>query len=356
MKSAYYIAQSNNLERFNGLFDREGILATSFSANKIPSLTAFVMRDKAIAQQDYVLIDVGTVKMWSMSHILSAVQHLRRFSSAQLIFIGGPCEDVTELFGTLASIHHVDGLITDRAGADLEEELGKCFAGRARLPDKMQAITEMMVQQAAQAVKPLTVPPGLVVYVALAGTMARCGTTTQAFAIYHYLKSLGFHPAIWDKIGQLLPLLMKYEQLDRGEDGAITIRGVNFCTHEMPRFDAYIVDYGVLTPENAPLFCKTDLSVLVGCTKPWELPAFAQAIKLLFGYSCQHLVVLASFSTPEELAKVTKYLGERSGIAPYNPDWWELPAGATTYTDLILPALKEICGAPAQRTPDLEVS
>ena len=34
----------------------------------------------------------------------------------------------------------------------------------------------------------------------------------QSFALYHYLKSLGWHPAVWDKCGRTLPLLQKIEE------------------------------------------------------------------------------------------------------------------------------------------------
>lgn len=356
MKAAYFIAQAKNTERYNAFFEREGVFLTPFSANDIPSLTAFITRDKAIVQQDYIVIDVGEVKTWSISHILSAVQHLRRFSSAQLIFIGEPCEDLTELYGSLANVHHIDCLITDDGNTDVDEELKKCLAGKSPLPDRMRAITQMLEQQTAQIVKPLNIPTGLVIHVALSGTMPRCGVTTQTFAIYHYLKSLGFHPAIWDKLGQLLQMLMRYEQFERKDSGIVTVQNIDFCAEQLPQYNAYIIDYGTLAPETAPLFCGADLSVLVGCTKPWELPAFAEAVKLLFGTPCEHLVTIASFATQGELDKLAKYLGSRTGAAPYLPDWWHGADDTTAYAQLLLPELKEICGEPAQRaSPTMEV-
>lgn len=353
MRSLYFLAQAKNQDKFNSLFDRENMLVTTFCTEEIPSLTAFVMRDKVVAQQDLIMIDVGTVETWSDAHILSAVQHLRRFSNAKLIFLGEDTPAVTELFGILAAHHHIEDLIIDRADVDLEAEFQKCLAGRPRLADKMQLINTMLAQQAVKVTRPLDIPPGLVVYSAVAGTMARCGTTTQAFAVYHYLKSLGFRPAVLDKLGTTLPLLMQYEEYERGEDDIITIRGVNFTTNESPSFDAYVIDYGVLTAETAPLFCKADLSVLVGCTKPWELPAFAEAIRLLSGYTCTNFVTLASFSTPEELDKLTKYLGGSKAVVPYYPDFWSPPAG-TAYAGILLPVIKEICGVTHEIEPEVE--
>lgn len=355
MKAAYFIAQEKNAERFTAFFEREGIFLTAFSADDIRKLTAFIQRDKTIAQQNYVVIDVGTVKTWSIDHILNAVQNLRRFTTARLVFLGEPCEDLTELYGALANVHRVDCLIIDDGSVDVEAELRKCLVGKEPLPDRMQAIQQMMAQQTAQAAKPLMIPPGLVIHVAVAGTMPRCGVTTQVFAIYHYLKSLGFHPAIWDKLGRLLEALQEYERFELKDNGVITIRSVDFCTSELPQYDAYVIDYGELTPEKEALFRGADMSVLVGCTKPWEMRALGAAIHMLLGKPCEHLVTLASFSAPGALDKLARHLGKYYGVAPYAPDFWQAPEDAAVYAGTILPALKEICGMQRRVAPELEV-
>lgn len=344
MRSLYFLAQAKNLERFTALFDRENILATSFNTADIASLTAFIMRDKAIAQQDFVVLDVGKVDVWSDTHILSAVQHLRRFSSAKLIFMGEPCEAVTELFGVLAGVHHVEHLITLRPETDAEAALQDCFNHKNQFHDKLQAIQEMMTQRAVKVARPLNIPHGFTLQVAVAGTMPRCGTTTSAFSVYHYLCSLGFHPALIDRSGATLPLLMQYEEYERGEEEAVTIHGVNFTTQKSAQFDAYIIDYGTLTAQAAPLFCSADLNILVGCTKPWELPAFAVALRNLSSHSCHNLITLANHATPQELAALSKYFGTNCSIAPYAPNLWEASTQAAGYDDLLLPSLKQLCG------------
>ena len=346
MRSLYFLAQSKNLERFTALFDRENILATSFNTADIASLTAFIMRDKAIAQQDFVVLDVGKVDVWSDTHILSAVQHLRRFSSAKLIFMGEPCEAVTELFGVLAGVHHVEHLITLRPETDAEAALQDCFSQKNQFHDKLQAIQEMMTQQAIKVARPLNIPHGFTLQVAVAGTMPRSGTTMSAFSVYHYLHSLGFRPALIDKSGATLPLLMQYEEYERGEEDVVTIHGVHFTTQKSAQFDAYITDYGTLTAQTAPLFCNADLNMLIGCTKPWELPAFAEALRNLSPYSCRNLITLANHASPQELATLSKYFGANCNVAPYSPDLWEASATAAGYDDFLLPSLKQLCGMP----------
>lgn len=354
MRSLYFLAQSKNLDRFSQLFDRENIIPTVFDTAKVPALVGFVMRDKAIAQQDFILLDVGRMNTWSSSHILSAVQNLRRFSSAKLIFLGEPCEELTELYGILASRHNIDNLVTDSPGADIESALQRCFSLAPKFPDKLQAIQHMMTQEAVKAVRPVTIPQGLTLQVAVAGTMPRSGVSTQAFAIHHYLSSLGFHPAIYDRT-DILPALTQFESHTE-QDGYVTVRNIPFCSSQLPQFNAYIMDLGSLTPENAAHFSGADLSILVGCTKPWELSAFADALKLLFPYSCRNLITLANGSTQQELESLSKYFGEHVGIAPHCPDLWQLTSDTTqSYAPLFLPCLKEICGRQFAQESDLEV-
>lgn len=347
MKAAYYLAHEDSLHRFDVLFTELDVLVTEVATEKIPSLTAFIMKEKPLVSQNYIILDISG-QDWTPAHILSGVQQLRRFSSAQLIFIGQPSEKTTELFGTLASVHHVEYLITEEQDAKIDAQLRSCFQDTPYLPQKMQAIQRQMVQTAVQTAAPLQMPAGLMIHVAVAGAMHRCGTTTQAFGLWHYLKSLGLHPAIWDKCGTTLPIIQMLEDPVNTEN-AVEIHGIPFCETESTDFNAYILDYGTLTPENALHFGRADISVLVGCTKPWELPSFAEALQQIDRNPCREFVTMASFSTKQDLERLSKYIGQRSGLAPYNPNLWE-SSTPQAYKPLILPALKSICGVPQAET------
>jgi len=349
MKTAYYLAHQTVLERFDALFAELDILATTVAIEKVPSLTAFIMKEKTLVQQNYIILDVSG-QDWTTAHILSAVQQLRRFSSAQLIFLGQPSDATTELFGTLARVHHVEYLITEDPDSDITAQLRGCFQDAPYLPHKLKAIQKQMVQTAARTVSPLKLPDGMMIEVAVAGTMSRCGTTTQAFCLWHYLKSLGLRPAMMDKSGTTLSSIqMVFEKEIVIKENALEIRGIPFCETEDADHNAYILDYGRLTPENATHFGKADLSVLVGCTKPWELPAFADALRLVVSHPCRQMVTLASFSTQQDMEQLSKYFGSRNGLVPYHPNLWE-PVSPQTYETLVLPALKEICGEPQEET------
>ena len=107
-----------------------------------------------------------------------------------------------------------------------------------------------------------------------------------------------------DKSGTTLSSIqMVFEKEIVIKENALEIRGIPFCETEDADHNAYILDYGRLTPENATHFGKADLSVLVGCTKPWELPAFADALRLVVSHPCRQMVTLASFSTQQDMAR-----------------------------------------------------
>ena len=343
MKTGYFLTQEQDLHRFDALWTELDILITAVPVEQIASLTAFIAREKPIVQQDYLVLDVSGGN-WTTAHILSAVQQLRRFSSARLIFLGGPDEETVELYGALANVHHVQHLIMQQPDTDVETELRSCLQDGPQLPRKLRAMQEELVQTAVRAASPLRVPDGLICEIAAAGTMPRCGVTMQSFALYHYLKAHGWRPAIRDMTGRTLKLLQMFEQAEQQDDGVTVIHGVPFCGGAAAQFNAYVLDYGMLTPENSAHFCAADVCVLVGCTKPWELPAFADALKLVMSHPSRNLITLASFSTQRDLDRLAKYFGDRSGLAPYHPDPWE-PSAPQVYDALLLPALRELCGS-----------
>lgn len=343
MKYLYYIFQGDNASRFDTLFEKEDILPTVFEASRIQSLTAFIKTERAIAEQNYILIDVGDLTQWSKAHVLSATQYLRRLSRTELIFIGEPCAEVKDLFRVLADVHHVDDLIIAAPDTDISKKLSDCLSPPVKEAATRLETAQKIAQHVAETPVSIPVPDGLTLHVAVAGTMSRCGTTTQALAICHYMKSLGFRPVFCDVTNRMLPFLATYEGVERNDGGITTIRGLDFCTEERSGFNAHVTDFGVVAPENAAQFSHADISVLVGCTKPWEISAYAGVLSMILPYACKHLITLASFSTEAELARLKSYFGEHNGLAPYMPDLWELPKDHRAFEDLLLPEVKRVC-------------
>ncbi|MEG2455928.1 MAG: hypothetical protein RSC08_06710, partial [Oscillospiraceae bacterium] len=124
MKQLCYLASPGQEGRFDRLFEELDILVSTYPTAQLKSLTAFVTREKLLNQQDFLLLDL-TGAEYSPEHILSAVQLLRRFSVARLIFIAPEGEATDLLFGRLAAFRVTD-LITVRRNTDVLAELRVC--------------------------------------------------------------------------------------------------------------------------------------------------------------------------------------------------------------------------------------
>lgn len=342
MKQLCYLAPADEEHKFDSLFEEQDIVSSYYATGQISSLTGFIMREKTINQQDYIVCDL-TGSNWSQEHILSAVQQLRRFSVAQLIFIA-PSEDKTALlFGRLAA-HRVDDLIAVSQDTNLQEELRRCLTRKdeERIHQRLYAMQNAMVTSAVQVAAPLKIPPGMVLTVMVGGAMPRIGTTTQAFGIFHYLKKLGFSPCILDPERKLMDVFLSlYGDQAKEENGFTTINGLAFSASRIDSFNAYVQDIGVITESIRSKFCSADIRVLVGGTKPWELPALAAAVSTLKDEPGE-MITLISFAGEGDMENVGKYLGHHSASVPYTPNLW-VPGDQSAYQEAVLPSLKALC-------------
>lgn len=325
----YYLSTQERKERFRTLFDRLDVIDTFFPLDAITSLTAFITRDKAISQQQYILCDLVT-EPWSDEHILSAVQMLRRFAVTRFVFISPDNERTATLYKRLADML-VDGLMIDKE--DISTELSAILQGDGGYLRRLDAIRQGVASNALEQAPPLRIPAGLMLDIAVGGAMHRVGTTAQTIALYHYLRSMGFRPAL----------------LDQGQDAWRLIRelcpqqsaGLAFVAERTPDFNCYLSDYGVMKTEIAQAFCNADLSVLVGGGKPWELTALANAFRMVTEARPRELVTLLSFVTDEEADTVRQFIPNCASV-PYHPDIWT--AGSdSVYRETVLPALKRLC-------------
>lgn len=339
MIQLYYISTPEREHRFDAVFTQLDAVATFFPAVSIPSLVAFVTRDKTVNQQSYIVCDLG-VADWSDEHILSAVQLLRRFSVVKMIFLAPPGDRTTTLFKRLAE-QRIDGLILDQE--DPSGLLAASLQGDNGYMHRLSAIQQAVAGAAEQKVSPLHIPPGLIIDVAVCGAMPRVGVTTQAFGLYHYLSKVGFRPCILDQEQPALKMLMDlYRDRSVELDGYKEINGIRFTRERSSAFDAYILDYGTVTPEWIKPICAADLTVFVGGVKPWELPALAAGHNMLKASKPNELVTLISFSAPEDMETVKQYLDNCIAVA-YHPDIW-MPGSDTAYHAAVLPALRRLCG------------
>lgn len=148
---------------------------------------------------------------------------------------------------------------------------------------------------------------GMILILAVAGCQSRIGCTTQAFALWHYCKSLGLQTAVVMS-PDAAALLAQFMDGQPREGGFVIgeIPVVDGMTYE---FDCYIQDLGVLTPECQKQFQDADCGILVMGGKPWELPHVAKALPLT--QEQERLLLLVSFSTDAAFAELKEIF----------PDW-----------------------------------
>ena len=342
MKFVCYVSSMERKDRFRQVFEELNLAVVHYDSTEVKSLVAFVQRGKTLHQQDCLMIDMDDVS-WSAEHVVSAVQLLRRISPAELILLSSGGRE--ELFGQLASMFHLTrGLVT---GPHPEEELRRLLSPEAEDDDVLDRHSDLirraLVTAAVQDLHPLSLEEGRTITLAVVGAMPRCGVTTQCFALYHALQSLGLKPAILDTEGvRTTELLGLYPEEAATVDGYHVIRGVSFTPARCPAFNVYVEDLGVLKPELTEPVAAADLVILVGGTKPWELPRLADSFARLYHMTARERAVILTLSSQEEQESVGKYLGDHWGCAPVRCDIWDA-GDQEFYRSLLRPLLVPLC-------------
>lgn len=340
MKQLAYLTNSESKNRFDDLFDKLDISVDWFDIDKASSLVTWIMRTPSLPQMDYILIDLFD-DLYSNEHILSATQYARALTTATLIFLSPKGDRTTELFGQLASGFNLSSTIEDNSN---EEEVGEKLEQiiKGENPRNfMQSIAESSIKHAKQAShKTINLADGIVVTFNLAGTMNRCGCTTQCFALYHFLKKIGLNPLLILSPSQLEQLVQVCDDCEEKENHHI-INGVCVATAQCEKFNAFISDIGVLEKNNILSFLSSDFPLLVGGTKPWELTFLFE--KLLW---CKdnNVSVLLSFSSSATVDEIAEYIGDDYEITPYYPDIWNSVDNDYYLDKLLYGKIKEYCG------------
>lgn len=321
MKQILYIRASSHIDELTSLFSQCQISAIPIDGETITSLVAWSKREKMLdGNQIYaVLIDLDELDFGN-PHILSTVQQLRAYSAAEIIFIANePTEDYESLKNALSIQFQVEDFFY-RSDKSFFQKLQSALQGEntplARATDILQNYT----QETAEEFRPYQVPESGEVSVTIVGSQSHIGTTTQLFFLYHLFQKIG-RPAIRDPHQTLSTLLKSFYEATTLEQG-IRINDVVLCEQSATDCNIYLEDLGVLNLNNTKSAAQADITVLVVGTKPWELAATAQALQTIRAESPRHLIVVASFTTPETAQMVQHIIG-RIYPAPYYPDPWE---------------------------------
>ncbi len=339
-----YLSNEEKRNTFNALTGNLGIYTDWYDITKLARLTTYVMRTRTLYDANFVLVDL-TATDFEHEDVLSAVAQLRKLSAARLIFIGPDEESTDILFGSLADAG-IRNLIKQRPGQDVHADLKVCLTGDGmNFTRSIAARADGRVAAARESVRPqLQIPPGFNLKLGVCGTMSRTGTTTQCFALYHYLQHCGFVPCIVDRSQQLIQLFMACYGQEMNNKGAyFEIDGVRLAHDELVGADginAFIFDAGIFSPDAQLQMEDCHLTVVLGGAKPWELSALGN--------------VITSWDTPPPLYFLTSTtLQERSNLeeifpdcfffcTPYHPDIWKSD-NLDFYAGVLLDKLKEVC-------------
>lgn len=342
MKTMCYVSYEDKKDAFDKLADELDITISHYNMEQIKSLVAFVSREKTIPSQNYLVVDL-TGTDFSAEHIISAIQTLRCISSARPIFIAQKNDVTDHLFGKLINFR-VTNLISLTSSTNVIKEMRQCLSDEGMVfTEKTSEIQNARAMAANAVVQPFKIPEGTKITLCVSGCMGRIGTTTQTFALWHYLKSLGFSPAVFCKGEEFIKLLMElYEKEVIEYEGYISVKNIPFCLQPDDKlWNAYIIDNGVLDEHNRQDFVEADISVLVGGTKPWEIEELASSLR--FAEGAKRMAALMSFASQEDVDELHNVLNMSLYSTPYHPDIWEKGNSTSVYKAAVLPYLTELC-------------
>lgn len=220
------------------------------AADQVPSLVGAILSDPELTQ--LVLVDPPP---WSQAHVLAAGKQLQG-RGGQLYLIGSSLRS--------SYVHRIQGL----------KDLTKPAAsGGTEKPQQRSQVSSSPnpappVQSPAPVIRPLQIPPDLIYSLAVAGSQARIGCTTQALGLWRWARAVGFMPAVVVDEEEAAALAACYGSQSRRIAGGFEICGIPMVSSTALAYDCYIYDLGVLGPETQRLFSGADWSILVSGIKP----------------------------------------------------------------------------------------
>ena len=288
------------------------------AADQVPSLVGAILSDPELVQ--LVLVDPLP---WSQAHVLAAGKQLQG-RGGQLYLIG------SSLRSSYVRQIQALGEITKPAapgGTEKPQQRPQVSSSPNPAPP---------VQSPAPVIRPLQIPPDLIYSLAVAGSQARIGCTTQALGLWRWARAVGFMPAVVVDEEEAAALAACYGSQSRRIAGGFEICGIPMVSSTALAYDCYIYDLGVLGPETQRLFSGADWSILVsGIKPPGELRALSQALAAVG--QRPYLSCLCSFATPEAVRQISDLFGGRRVLAaPWAPDPFDPGEDAVAVYDRLL--------------------
>lgn len=303
-----------NTKPLKTYLEENGIPTEHYAQHTVPSLTALLITTPAITS---IVVMPDAQKEWSLAHALNAARQLKM--KGHLIYFQG--QSASPLIATPA---------TEEALLQLLKKPSKPAAKAADTTGGKA----LPVKHEPPEIKPLEIPLGSILFLGIIGSQSRIGCTTQAIALWHYCKELGFDPAIVSSQTQIsdIAAVMHRQEIN----GGYQIEGIPFVTNSSLSYDCYILDLGIDNVRET--IQRSDYLFLVAGTKPWELQHTSSALRMAKGKQGSILLSFSSKKDADALAPL--FEGRQFCVLPWMKDFWNPGAAVLAiYNQLFRPIL-----------------
>lgn len=304
--------------------------------------------------QEYtdVLLDIASVKGTNTDDAAAAVDRLLHTTQLHIMVLLDGYSPDSRLVRDLLSLGVQEQDIFLQAGLSLKIAMSRLLraerAGRREAPAPSPAAevtppsqVDAAVGKAMQIKKPAR-PASRAVTVAVAGSCARIGVTTQAMQLLHYLRAKGYACAFVDmrQSGQMDQYLDVYDAAKRIGSHEFEVQGCHFIgtgkllMQARAEYDYLICDYGRYG-EIADMvsFWEKDIKVLVTGIKPWE-----SELAQVFEDDDGSLHYIFSFVPRSDEADVLAQMGGSAAMthfAPFAPDYFSFCGSEEIYEKIL---------------------
>lgn len=304
----------------------------------------FIAHEPVLENMDFLILDLTTTDT-TESDVISIASFLKNFLNTQLIVIATKSAETDMLFAKLCEIGIKRCIAVDEQCPDFSESVLKTISTEQRFEDSRNFIQNGLLEEARKIVSPeLIIPKGRKIIVAVGGAMGRIGSTTHTFGIYRYLKFLGFTPLIVDSKQVLIETFCNlYSEETEPFDNYIKIKDYCFASDlQTDKFNAFILHLGTVCDKNRGSFKQSDIHILVGGAKDWELQNTAETA-VSQDLLDEDLLLILSFCKPEQAQTIGSTINVKSFAAPYMPDIFAENVGENDfYRDMIKARIERV--------------
>ena len=300
-----------------------------------------ILEESLKERTDYIIVDTGAM-IFVGEEIVNIISRIKETQPESRIIIfsqGG--NEKSDISVSLKKIGITDFLFSFELGV-LKSELGKILDPSNPQPEPEESnieetnstadIAKEIGKSTADAEVAAKMKKETVIEtIAVAGSISRIGTTTQALQIAKYLQSCGKKVCYIEcnDTGYLHAMQSFYTDVITARKDRITYSNIDMIPCENAakvrgeEYDCYIYDYGLVEKMNAALlstFLEKDKKVIVGGVSPLELVTMSSIVQKFFDSDVDYIFSFVSESDREEAEAMMEEKKDRVYFAEYAPD------------------------------------